>query len=306
MADALTNTTTIVGQHTMIETRTLYLAEKLFVFRKLITPGFRVQVPAGSRIANISQQDSLTFAATTQATAQDSEAFTTTQRSFTPATIGTNILEAWEAQEGTPISNIDMYAEAAATAWAALEDDNSTLGFAHIYGEAPSSTPDHEIGTDAVALTAYQALQGAQLLRTAGCAAPYHWVIDPIQWKELMSDADARQWLQLTRDGGMGYAATLGIQADRYLGQIHGVNVWVANALVESSGLHSMMFGQGAIGQAYKLISTPLSPTPSEFNVEIDWESNKFARRISYRVCMFVDGVGFTNTTNKFIVDIIS
>jgi len=310
MADAITNTTTTATLlPTLVGTRVNYYYEKIRVFDGLIGDDYHFLVPNTAKSFVYSQSDYLTMGALgggTEGVTTDSEAFTTTGRTFTPALLGTNIVESWQAANDTPANLVEIYAEAAATAYASLVDDAATYSFAAQYGEAPSSTPDHEIGTSGTALTASLCRQGAALLMAAGTKRPYHWVIDPAQFEELMRDAEAKQYLMATRGGTLGQSATAGVAEDRFLGQIYGVYVWVGNAMISSSGVHSIMFGRGAFGQAYKMVSTPANPTPARVHMSSTWEEALSANRIFFRACIHNIGAAWTSTTNKFCVDIIS
>jgi hypothetical protein len=287
-----------------IAKRLIYYQDAYKLFTGLIGEKYNYPLGDGVNSISIGQKDVLTYGLLTEATAKDAETFTPTPRDLTPILHGCNTLTSWQGFHGTPVNLIEEYSEAAATSYYRFIDGDSTYGFAHIYAERSASSPDHYIGTDATALNANLILQGSQLLMTAGAKAPYHHVIDPIQWKELMQDSEAKAWLQ-HRDGA--YAATVGINPDRYVGQIYGVNIWRADAMIESSGLHSIMFGEGAMARAYKLVSTPVNPTPAEIHVSMTWEEHETAYRTFFRSCFHADGAVFTGTTdNDFLVDIIS
>lgn len=307
MSDNLTNRSTLAGaMPTIIAPKAVYYYEKLKVVRGLLGAGSQYMVPDGAKSITVNQLDYLTFAATTEATAQDSEAFTlgnsAAGRVLTPVMVGANVLVGLESVNSGGQDINEMFAEAAATAWAAYDD----TALCALYGEAPSTGPDHEIGTDATALTAAIVRQGVSLLMAAGAKQPYNYVIDPIQFNELMADAEAKQYLRDTRSGGMTYAATTGVSMDRYLGQIYGCNIWVANALAESSGLHSIMFGQGAMGVAYKMLSSELSPGSSLMLADVQYLTGPPRYRCGFYVMQHCLGTAFSATTNAFMVDIIS
>lgn len=309
MADNITNTTTLgTASPTLVSTRAIYYYEKLRVFRPLLGPNASILVPNNALIFKVNQLDTLTFGAHTQGTGQDAEAFTTTGRDLTPVILSTNVLTALEAYSSTPASLEDWFAEAAGTAWAALEDDNSTYGFAALYADCSNltSAPDHTLGANGTALDASLCRQGVTKLMSAGAKKPYNWVIDPIQFEELMRDSEAKQYLMNTRGANTTYAATTGVDMDRYLGQLYGCHVWVGNAMIESTGLHSIMFGQDGIGIGYKMVQTPNSGAPAEMAVDMVWEGHEIGWRTTFIVYMDTGGIAWTATNNKFIVDIIS
>lgn len=306
MSDNLTNQSTLTTLGTAIAAKTVYYYDAYALFPKLIGPQFKVALPDGNKAVTFSQLDYLTVALHTEATGGDSETFTTVARTLTPAVHQANVLTGIESWSTSAVPLVDMFSEAFAAAYARYVDGAATYSFAADYAEAPSSGPDHEIGADSTAYTAALIRQGASLLMTAGAKRPYHLVLDPIQFEELLRDPEARGYMMGGQAPGSQFAATLGVGMDRFLGQIYGVYVWVADAMIESSGLHSMMFGQGAMGMAYKPISTPLSPTPTEVNVDIEWDAHKIGYRTVFSSMFDIDGIAFTSTTNKFIVDIIS
>jgi len=292
---------------TLVAARAVYYHDKLKVFRGLLGPQSEYEVPDGAKAITVNQLDTLAFAATTEATAQDSEAFdlggtSSAGRTLTPVIVGKNVLFGHESMISSGIDVVEMFSEAAATAWSLFDDD----ALAGLWGEAPSTTPDHEIGTDGVALDASIIRSGVGLLLAAGAKQPFNLCIDPIQFEELMRDTEAKQYLRDTRQAGMAMAATTGVSMDRYLGTIFGCNIWVSNALRESSGLHAIMFGQKAMGVAYKYMQTPLSPGRNLMSVDIKYETGPPRYRIGFYVFQHALGTAFTSTTNAFMVDIIS
>lgn len=259
---------------------------------------------------DISQIPTVTMAATTQATEPDDQNFNMTKRTLTPATYGATFTVSWE---GLNYSAIDVEAaivRAVQAAYLTLYESSTSSGvsWAAMYAECSSltSSPDHVQGVDGTALNEGSIRLARQLLLTQMAPMEVHNVVDPIQWSELMSDAACRQWLQNTRAAGIQAAVTRGVSPDRYLGDIHGVPHWVANALTESSGLHSIMFARGAIGVGYKMIATPLSPTPSRINIDIQWLPSRFAATINVRTIFDVAGLVFSANNNKWVVDTIS
>lgn len=305
--DNPTNKTALAGVlQTAISDRLVHYYVKKKVFRPLIGDRNIFAVPNGINTLTIGQRDTLSFDAMTEATEDTPEAFgiaATDVRTFTPIVFAAHAVLGWESATGTPVKVVDEMGEAAATAWAYLEDSDTTYGFAATYVEASNTGPVHEIGTNGTALDAAIIMNGSQLLMTAGAGEPYNHVVDPIQVKELMGDSEAKAWL---RQKNGDYAATVGANPDRYLGEIYGVQMWRADAMVESTGLFSIMFGTDCLGYSYKLLSNPLNPTPSEMLPTIQWEDTANAYRVTYRVCMDIGGLSDTATTNRFMVAIVS
>lgn len=305
--DNPTNKTQLAGiLQTVIADRLIYYYEKVKLFRTLIGEKNHILVPNGVNTWTIGQRDTLSFDAMTEATEDTPEAFdvgSTDVMAFTPIVFAASALLGWESSTGTPVRLIEEMGEAAATAAAYLEDSAATYSFAAKYTLASNTSPTHEIGTNGTSLDAALILNGVTLLQTAGCKGPYNHVIDPIQVKELLTDAEGKQWL---RQKNGDYAATVGVAPDRYLGEINGAQIWRGDGMIESSGLHSIMFGQDAIGLSYKLMSNPLNPTPSEVLPTLQWEDSANAYRVTFRTCMAINGLGDTATTNRFMVDIIS
>lgn len=255
------------------------------------------------------QRDTLTFADLDEggASGNSNEVFAPTARTLTPIMIGTTLTMSWEARTFPEIDPINMVIDEAANAWAQAVDSAATISYAANYTDADNSGPDHEIGTDGVAFDAALIRQGVQLLMTAKARPPFNLFIDPIQWGELMQDALA---ISLLKDGGAqpaGFRAVEGLRMDQFVGKLFGCNIWVVpGGLIESSGLHAMMLGANALGIAYKRIATSLSPTPSELNIDIDWDAHARAYIVALSTCYDVGGISGASTENKFMVDMIS
>lgn len=299
-----TNTTTTAHiQATLIAQETMALYEKYSVFDKLVGPAHLYNVPQGVRTLTIAQQSALAFAATTEATAQGSTAFQPTPRQLTPITIAANILESWETPQGTPLDTVNMYAQAAARGYTHAIESQATISYAAHYGEAVSG---NRIGTNAVALSGAIVRQGIGLLLSHGAPGPYNYVVDPIQFNELMANAEFRAATVRDMSSIHGYAATIGVSMDRYLGNFAGVHVWVGNGMINATGRRSMMFGQGALGRGYKQWYTDANPTPAQLHVSKEWQTNLSAHRIWFRSSWDVGGLVFTSTTNNWVVDIVS
>lgn len=307
MADALTTTTTAAyGMNALISAKAVQYYDKQRVFAGLIGEEHKYLVPAGAKSIEVDQLDYLTMTASDtspgEAVADDSETFATTPRTLTPAVVSTNILTSWIKQDNTT-GYADQIAEAAGYAYAVAQDSAANISFASLYTEATGTT--HELGANSTALTAALGRAGWAALLSSGARGPYNWVIDPIQANELMADAEFRQSVMKVNGDGS-YAVTTGVNMDRYLGTIYGVNVWVGNGMVESTGLFSMMFGRGALGLGYKMVSTDVAPTPTELSIGAQWSNDLRAYRTLVMACFDASGIAFTSTTNSFLVALVS
>ena len=199
-------------------------------------------------------------------------------------------------------------AEEIMIAWADFEDSHSTEGFASLYTEAPASTPDHEIGTDGTPIDLALAIQIHKLLLIQKARPPFHWFVDPIQWAEGLQDSSMREALKVNGQLPGPFNSTMPPNAEYYIGSpIKGLHMWVVpGGMIESSGLHSIAVGTGAIGMAYENISTPLSPMASRVNIDIDWVPGARAWDVDFTVSQISGGLRNTSTTNKWMVDAIS
>jgi len=303
MGDALTDTTSLATVlPTLVSERAIPYYEKHRLWAGLF-PEHVYKLNQGESTLDVNQLDTLTFALRTQATTQASETFTTTKRGLTPVTHGSNVVISVESIQRSGVNIVDWMADAAATAWAHQEDAVATYSYAATYADADTSGPDHLIGADSTALTAALGRQAVGLLLTAGAKPPYHWVIDPIQFEELMRDSEAKQFLHNTRGAGLTYAATLGVNPDRYLGDIYGAHVWVADAMIETgSGLFSIMAASGSVGKGWRELPTPTNPNPGELCVDMQWHNDLLAYRIAYSVCQHISGLSWMANNNRFMV----
>lgn len=300
MADAITNVSTLgtASSTAGVAARVGYYYDKIRLFSGLIGPQMNILVPDGMTAIKVNQIDILTFGAMTEGTAKDSEAFTTVGRTLTPAVHGTNIVESLLTTHTTALSRDEMYAEAAGAAWAIQEDSVATYSFAANYDDVNTAGTSHLLGADATALTAGLVRQGRAMIAGDGGRQPYHLVIDPIQTEELFRDSEAKQFLHNTQASGITAAATLGVSPDRFLGKIYGVNVWEGNGMIESgSGLHAIMFAQGALAKGYRILRKDGGST-GELFIDRFWDGQLVAWRVTFAVCQHIDGAVFTSGTN--------
>jgi hypothetical protein len=249
-------------------------------------------------ILNVPQRDSLSFASLSEGLPNSYEDYAPTQRQLQPILIGTSLLLSWEALNHSAIDVQQLIVDSVAAAWAEYTDSE----VANLYTEAPSSNPTHEQGQDGTALTFSSAATILQLLLTQNAPRPYAWVIHPTQLGELLGDSDFK--VNLTQGRGQ-FFSTQGGAPDNanYWGNVLGLEIWVSDQIVESTGLHSMAFSKEAFGIARKRISTPKSPSPQFVKVETDWDVNKRGLEVAITVCQDAGGIAFTSITNKWVVD---
>lgn len=309
----MANETTVANLSTLypeiVEQGILPTASRMQVFAPVIrTPQSFVDVTGPGDVFRIEQADTLTFAAlAVDGTANANEAWVPTERSLTPVLLGTTLTIPYMGKANAQSDPTVLLQTEIANAWATLNDSGTTLGFAQGWNEAPTGGPDHAIGTDAVAYDHTLVRSIFQLLITAGARGPYNLFIDPIQWGELMADATAQALLKENGSQPAGFMATEGVRMDMFVGRMFGMNIWcVPTGLHESSGLHSVALGQNAMGMRWKNISTPISPTASQVNVDIDWDANARNFIVAISVCQDIGGIAFTSTTNKWVVNAIS
>jgi hypothetical protein len=286
----------------LIEAKAITTARKLKIFRNLISDRCIFDFTGIGATDAVPQNGTFTLASTTEGTADTAGAFDPTSRTLTPVTWGATAVIAMQAWNSSKVPPEDMISEAAALADAVQQDDSSA-GFAYLYGE-PSSAND--IGTDGTSMDAALIRLAETKLRTAGAWFPVNAVIDPIQKGELLSDPSAVSELRANEARALTYAQGTGIPLDRYVGMIGSVHIWVGNAMRESSGLHALVFGQNALGYAYKRIATKLSPVPSELNLDINWNPRQRAFEVVLTVCRVNSGIAYTSTTNDWMVNAIS
>lgn len=255
---------------------------------------------------NINQTSGISFVALTEWDGTGNvtnTAETPTQRQLVPVLIGAQMEVSYEGWAFSESDFVSLIAPEVAIADATAEDSAATISYAALYTEAPSSAPDHEIG--GTQNLDYPLIRQAwQLLRTAKAPGPYNLFLDPVQVAHLYQDT---QCIALLDKGGKVPSGMIGegVRMDMFVGQILGVNIWmVPGGMITSTTLKAMMVAQDAIGLAYKKISTPLSPTPSELNIDVMWRPKGRYFDVDMTVCRDVGGIVKTNTTNNRVVEI--
>jgi len=310
MANETTTTTVATLIPDIIEEKAMATAETQKVYRNIVAPQHIHDFTGPGDDMKINQQDTVTFGVLAEPGANSYQQYDTTTRTLTPVYLGGDLFVTHQAESRSQngVKPMDLISEAIATAWVDLEDGDDTYGWCSLYTEAPSSSPDHEIGTDGTAFNAGLVRQGVQLLMVQKAPRPYRLTIDPVQWGELMQDDEAKQLLKDSGTMPDHYRAVEGVRlADQWVGRMFGCDIFCnPSGQVESSGLHAIMFANGAIGMAYERIATDLSPSPSELNVEFEWDTKKRGWDTTFTVSMHVEGLVKTATTNNWMVDIIS
>lgn len=252
---------------------------------------------------DVNQAPDINFGALTEATEPDESAFTTTARTITPVQRFVDVIITSKAVLDSVTSLEDQVVEEMGIA---LAHDRDALAAA-LYDEASLTTPDHFIGADATALDLADLINGMQLLYTQRARKPYSWAVHPIQVGELM--ADAPFYTASTKGAPV---LTEGIGDNGFFTNVMDVNCYMSPEVIQGSsgshttGLHSMMFGSGAIGYGFKRMASPLSPTPQELLIDIEWNSPRRHYEINATYYADFEGLRDTSTTNKWMVDIIS
>lgn len=297
-----------------LEQQTIETANQLKVFRPVLaqsSPRSILDFSGPGDNKDIVQRSGMTFAALTEWNGTGNTTNTAldpTKRTLSPVLIGCHFQMSYEADAFSSIDPMQMIADEAATAWAQAEDSAATISFAANYADAPSSAPDHVIGTTGVPMDAALIRNAVQLLMTAKARPPFNLFIDPLQWGELMQDALA---ISLLKDGGAqpaGFRAVEGVRLDQFVGKLFGCNIWCVpgGMITASSAVHAIMCGQNALGIAFKRISTPLSTTPSELNIDVQWVAQHRYYVVALTTCFDTGGIAWTANNNKFMVDISS
>lgn len=256
---------------------------------------------------DIVQRDKLTFGAVTEGDEANAlEEYITTQRQLIPIMMGTQLFVSWQAENLPEQKTSDEIAKEIGTAYAQFLDGNTTYGFPANYTEAATA---NEFGADGVAMDVALVRQGWTKLMAQKARGPYNLFIDPIQVGELYQDLLFESAMrQPGSQTPVGFSSTAGLPMQYFIGNLfRTVNIWVNVAgMIESSGLFAMMCGASALGMAYKNISTPESPTPSEINVDQGWKRISRGFEIAITTCVDTGGLVDTSTTNRFMAALVS
>jgi hypothetical protein len=247
----------------------------------------------------IPQAGALTWAALTiDGTAPDETAFNTSARTLTPVPIFLDVVVPITAFNA---ASVDLQAEIGKEAGVGLSDYHDTA-FAGLYTERPTSAPDHFIGTDATILSFSDLRAAQELLYVQKAPKRFAWVVHPTQFSELLQD---NVFIDASVKGSS--VLTQGIGANGMATSVLDVDVFVAEQIVESAGLHSMMFSRNrALAYGFKRISR-LGGSAQELMMDVEWDSTRRTVEINMTIEADYEGAkGSSTTTNNWLVDIIS
>jgi hypothetical protein len=242
----------------------------------------------------------VTFGAVTEGTEFPEDAFDTGKRTITPALYGVDVMVGIGAWTEAALSPLDAIVKETALALALHRDSVC----AALYTEAPASTPDHEIGTDATEFNFTTLRDGSALLYTQNAPKRFAWVIYPAQWIELLKDDT---FINASVKGSP--VLTSGMGENGYVTSVLDVDVYVSDQIDESSGRHSMMFSdKAAFGYGFKRLPVPGNESVmQELMVHIDYEGRYRSYIVESTYFADFEGVkGSSTTTNNWLVDIIS
>lgn len=233
-------------------------------------------------------------------TAPDQSQWNPTSRTCTPqfyyldVTVGLDVVQG--ARPG-----ISVQGAIAEEAGRGLAKHHDAL-FAALYTEAPSSAPDHEIGTDGTLMNFTMFRTAYALLLAQNAPRPYVWIIHPTTLGEILQDNTFTNAAVLGK--GM---LTTGVGDGGFWQDLLGIGIYVSDEIDESSGLHTIMMSKNAaLAYGYKRITNPNNGQASELMVDVDWNSARRMYEINMTYQANALGAVFTSTTNKWMVDIIS
>jgi len=275
---------------------------------------FKPFIPSrrGPRKGILARHDSITWADqdldTSVSTEPDEQAFTPTSRTYTckgriaDAVIGQYAL-ADARTTGKTVQQ--MIQEEGADGYINKFDAMA----AAVWDEAPTSGPDHTIGSANDALTASLINQGLRLLFAAKAAPPYALVVHVTKYEELMAIPGMQEKQIL---GGRNGGVQLGQGAPTSPIVVRGWNgvldVAISSDIVSSTGYHNMLWSYnprtpGIINQ-WTPIETPSGLTPGKMLVDVHWESARRAIEINMTTDEIVQGYIGSSSANNWIVDI--
>lgn len=235
----------------------------------------------------------LTEGASTGAhTADVAQEFTMTNRQIT-ATI--KAVDVWITKQALVAAQGDLQAIVTDSMRKAYLDKLDT-DIVSLYTEASASAPDHEIGTDGTVIDYAAFLAAYELLAAQAAFPPITWVIGPAQISEVLGISQFSKFLEYGREV---ITQNINIQTG-FLGMAPlGVGIYWSNNVVESTGLHSLMFSKQFAGVRMK----------QDFSVAVDASElgvNSRSLKIGGESFYGVGGLRDTSTTNTFVVDLIS
>lgn len=259
-------------------------------------PGEVFTVPTAGALA-FAQLGSQTYI---DGTAPIETAFNTGGRTFTPSFWFLDVIVPLDAIQGAApaISVQDEVIKEASIGLAAHHD----ALFAALHTE-PITSPQHNVGTNAVELNFVSIRTAYQLLLAANAPRPFAWVIHPIQVTELLKD---NTFIDAAKKGAP--VLTNGIGEGGFLTGVLDFDFYVSDTIVESSGLHSLVLSKNAaLGYVFKQLQNPSTGQTSELMMDMDWNSARRSVEINMTYQAAVGGLkGTSTTTNNWMVDFIS
>lgn len=272
---------------------------------------------APSRQGILAQEGAMTWAAgnldTTVSTEPDETAYTPTGRTYActghivDAVIGQYALADGNTS-GKPL--IDQIVDAATLGYVKYFDGLC----AALHSEAPTTAPDHLIGATTAALSGPLIDQGIALLLAAGAPEKFALVIHTTKIPELMQIPHMRD--RAIRGAAGAGAAGLqlqGVSSRKIVEGYAGVlDVYHSDQITnDAPGYQNMLVAVGdgtnaAIANPWFPIQTPNGLQGQKLFIDVAWESARRAIEINATTMETVLGSGFTSTTNKWMVDIVT
>jgi hypothetical protein len=162
------------------------------------------------------------------------------------------------------------------------------------------ATANH-LGTDAVPMSFADIRNGQALLHAVRAPRRFVHVVHPTQFAELLQDDT---FMNASVKGSP--VLTQGLGANGYATSVLDVDIYVSPAIVESSGLQSMMWAFGAFGYGFKRLAVPGQGNPQELLLDMDWNSAFRQLEINATFEGVFVGLRDTVTTQTWVVQIIS
>jgi len=289
----------------IVEAEAIATASRKMVFMQHMR---RIDRTGPGDVFHHTQRAALTFAAyASDGTAPTPTTYAPGERTHTPVerTVDVEI-----PRKGLGDSAVDLSSDIGAEIGIGYAQDTDAR-IAAIYTEAPAAAPDHEIGTDGVPFSTQIIVSGEVLLMTQKAPRPdagpsrkgIVFVIGTLQYGELCQDdsfKNASIW-------GAPTVITEGVRDDGWVRDYMNTSVYQSDQIIESSGLHAMMFSrQNALGWTFKRIGRP-GGTLSEIMIDLAWNEAKrsYSTHVTYEA-IAAGMKGTSATTNNWLVDIIS
>ena len=241
----------------------------------------------------------MAFGALTHGTAPVEKVFDTAGRTNTPVE---RILDVVVPRKVLQDSGVSLQDEIIKEVGVLLADDIDSLAAA-THAESPTSSPDHLIGANAVEMAFSDLRDGMKLLYIQKAPRPFAWVIHPIQWAELLKDD-----IMVNAAAKGSPVLTEGLGPNGFATKVLDVEIYVAEQIVEDTGLKSLMFTKNAaLVYGFKMQTSPINGSTSEVSVEVDYNAALRAFEINTTYESHIEGgKGVSTTTNTWMVTILS